>query len=146
MHTLGSCGLPTFYTVTMVSQSHGTPHSLSYLLMDMGGCTVARVLPVGTVLWSSDLVSCLSFLSSQHEPKQKETQPGLTTPKATTGMDVVRPYRSCPCFQSFPYGKDLQMTNTDPVAWSEEQAPPTTQLPGWAFPECWASTNFYLKL
>lgn len=78
LHTLGSCALPTFYTVTTVSQSHGMPHSLSYLpfsnlLMDVGGCRSHReycaqrpgCYQLEAVLWSSDLPSCLSFLSNQ---------------------------------------------------------------------------------
>lgn len=40
-------------------------------------------------------------------------------------MDVVGRYRILPLLSILPLlGKDLQMTNTDPVAWSEEQAPP----------------------
>lgn len=50
LHTLGSCALPTFYTVTMVSQSpflksidgYGWVQEPQRIL-----CTVARVLPAG---------------------------------------------------------------------------------------------------
>lgn len=47
-------------------------------------------------------------------------------------MDVVGCYRMLPLLSILPLlGKDLQMTNIDPVAWSEEQAPPHPNPDAW---------------
>lgn len=64
--------------------------------------------PLGSsVLWPTDLPSCLSFLSIQwhyllteeyHEHKWKETQPGPITPKVIRGMNVVGWYGILPLF------------------------------------------------
>ena len=122
LNTLSGCGLLFVYTaccygftISWDASFFVEPPFLISSIIKVGRykshkecCAEWPESPLGSsVLWPSDLPSCLSFLSIQwhyllteeyHEHKWKETQPGPITPKAIRGMNVVGWYGILPLF------------------------------------------------